>query len=238
MIPFNSIRKFGENAILIEWNQVIDPAIIQSINQLVRLISKSELTGLTESVPCYSSLTVYFNRERINADTIIQFITDLSFQKNNDESVSPETYFLPVCYEECFAPDMKNMESFTGLTREEIIKIHTATEYLLYFIGFMPGFMYLGGLDKRLFVPRHDTPRLLVSAGSVGIAGLQTGVYPRESPAGWQIIGSCPLKLFDPYAVQACIFKSGDIIRFREIDGKIHKFLEGKTVPEVQSMFL
>jgi inhibitor of KinA len=238
MIPYNCIRIFGHNAVLIEWNQVIDPAIIESINQLVRLISKSELSELMEMVPCYASLTVYFNPDQINADTIIQFITDLSFQKDNDESISPDTYFLPVCYEESYAPDLKKVESFTGLSREEVIKIHTSSDYLLYFIGFIPGFMYLGGLDERLCVPRHDTPRLSVSAGSVGIAGWQTGVYPRESPAGWQIIGSCPLKLFDPYALQACIFKSGDIIRFSEVDGNIHKYLSGKTIPEVQSMFL
>src|SRR5699024_5992541 len=129
----------------------------------------------------------------------------------------PRQLLLPVCYDPLVAPDLDLVSKQKKLSRSQVIAIHCAGEYRVFMIGFLPGFPYLGGLDKRLEIPRKEQPRRKVAAGSVGIAGSQTGIYPQESPGGWQIIGRCPIPLFDPLADPPCPIAPGDVIKFREI---------------------
>lgn len=131
---------------------------------------------------------------------------------------------IPVCYEEEFGPDLKFVAEHAGLSEEDVIAIHTAKEYLVYMIGFQPGFPYLGGLDERIFTPRLREPRVKIRAGSVGIGGEQTGLYPLASPGGWQIIGTTPVKAYNPKKNPSIPYEAGDYIRFYPITKK--EFLE------------
>ncbi len=124
---------------------------------------------------------------------------------------------IPVCYGNKFGPDMENVQKAHGLTMEQVILLHSTPEYLIYMIGFTPGFAFLGGLDEKLYTPRLATPRMHVPEGSVGIANNQTGMYPIASPGGWQLIGKTPLKLFAPDRANPFLYKAGDKIKFKPI---------------------
>ena len=217
MIEFKQIRLFGIHAVLIEWEPKIDPEILQSIRLLDHHLNLLQIPGFVESVPAYASLTVFFNPSQISYHVLVNKIYDIQSEALIHSLPLSTSYTLPVCYETKYALDMQLCESLTGLSMNVIIQLHTEAEYLVYFIGFLPGFMYLGGLDDRLYMPRKQTPRMEIPQGSVGIAGTQTGVYPKNSPAGWQIIGRCPMLLFDPYSKQPCTVQSGDTIRFKAI---------------------
>ncbi|NLG86950.1 MAG: 5-oxoprolinase subunit PxpB, partial [Firmicutes bacterium] len=130
---------------------------------------------------------------------------------------APEITVIPVCYGGKFGPDLDYVCEHTGLSAEEVIQLHTGTDYLIYMLGFTPGFSYLGGMDERLATPRLKTPRTHIPAGSTGIAGKQTGIYPIDSPGGWQLIGRTPLKLYDPFRDPPVLLKAGNYVRFTAI---------------------
>ena len=141
------------------------------------------------------------------------------------ELPKPSVYYLPVAYGGEFGPDLSFVSKHTGLTGEEVIKIHTGTDYLIYMLGFTPGFPYLGGMDSRLATPRLATPRTKIPAGSVGIAASQTGIYPVQSPGGWQLIGQTPVKLFEPTAQKPVLLNAGDYIRFFEVTPEEYRLI-------------
>lgn len=212
-----NIKKIGEYAILIEWEPVIRYEILQSITLLDHAIKIANFPDFLESIPGYSSLTLLFKVKIIQPDEIIQGIKRLKSKLNAGLDKESETIEIPVCYDSEFALDRPIVEELTGLEFDDIIKIHSNSTYLVHFIGFMPGFMYLGGLDLSICIPRKITPRLRVPAGSVGIAGEQTGIYPSEKPGGWQIIGRSPIQLFDPFKSPPCVVRAGDKVRFKAI---------------------
>ena len=130
--------------------------------------------------------------------------------KDNEKLITE----IPVCYGGVFGPDIENVAKLAGLTVEEVIKIHSQEDYLIYMLGFLPGFTYLGGLDERIHTPRLANPRIKIPAGSVGIGGSQTGIYPLDSPGGWQLIGKTPVKTYDPLREPPILFEAGQYIRF------------------------
>jgi inhibitor of KinA len=210
-------KSFGEKAILIEWQSIIDDKILKDILLFAEKIKFKNDINFIDLIQGYHSLTVIYK------DFITDFDQEVAFLKSIYAStlvVQNQTYFqweIPVCYDLQFGIDLVEISQKSTLKIEEIIKIHSETIYRIYFIGFLPGFLYLGGLHEQLFFDRKQNPRLQVAKGSVAIGGKQTGVYPQNSAGGWNIIGKTPIDFFDVEKPTPCFAKAGDFIKFKPI---------------------
>ena len=214
-----SLKPFGDQAILIEWPAKVEESILYDILIFSEYL-KSDCLDIQnwELVPAYNSLTL-IHRHKIDAPSDV--IEQLKSWYSNIESQVPlkrQLWKLPVCYDEEFGIDINQVADKLNLSVEELIELHTEHIYTVYGIGFLPGFMYLGGLPQKLEVPRRETPRLQVNQGSVGLAGKQTGIYPQDSPGGWNIIGNCPVPIFNVEKEQPCFVNVGDRIQFYPIN--------------------
>ena len=189
----------GDSALVVEFGNEIAPEINARVRSLTAALEAESLAGVVELVPTYRSVLLHFNPLVVQPKVLEQQLLDLIDNLGDLELPAPDVAFVPVCYGGEFGPDLDHVCEHTGLGAEEVIRLHTATDYLIYMLGFTPGFSYLGGMDERLATPRLKTPRTHIPAGSTGIAGKQTGIYPIDSPGGWQLIGRTPLKLYDPF---------------------------------------
>lgn len=210
----------GEQGLIVEFGNAIDPAVNARVHRLARALAARGLEGVIETVPTYRSLLVLFDplilpRERLDSEVEALLAVPAVEEA---PGVGGNTVELPVLYGGEFGPDLTFIARHTGLSTEEVIAIHSSSSYLVYMLGFTPGFPYLGGMSSRLATPRLSSPRGKVPTGSVGIAGSQTGVYPVESPGGWRLIGRTPLRLFDLEAEQPFLLAPGDVVRFRPVD--------------------
>ncbi|HEX2710177.1 MAG TPA: 5-oxoprolinase subunit PxpB [Candidatus Deferrimicrobium sp.] len=210
----------GDQGLIVEFGNAIDPAVNARVHRLARALAVRGLEGVIETVPTYRSLLVLFDplilpRERLDSEVEALLAVPAVEEA---PGVGGNTVELPVLYGGEFGPDLSFIARHTGLSTEEVIAIHSSSSYLVYMLGFTPGFPYLGGMSSRLATPRLSSPRGKVPTGSVGIAGSQTGVYPVESPGGWRLIGRTPLRLFDLEAEQPFLLAPGDIVRFRPVD--------------------
>lgn len=223
------IQIYGDQALLINFEQKIDADINEQVIVLHDLILLHDLPGFLYSIPAYCSLTVVFDPLKTDFYVLRPLVENLvqksgaSFTEKNSRKL-----MIPVCYEENFALDFEEVGQQTGLTREVIIQQHTSHEFRVFMLGFMPGFTYMGKLPQTLYCTRKRNPRLQVPKGSVGLAGFQTGIYPEELPGGWQIIGRTPLSLFNPHAKNPSLFQAGDLIRFRAIDANEYEDIEAR----------
>lgn len=207
------ISPLGDSALLVEFTAVINRELNQHIHALAWQIKNQIQIGITDLVPSYHSLAVFYQPESIRFSELQQII--LQCNANTVTNDSQQRHIdIPVCYELDYAPDLILLAEHCQLSIEEVIQRHSQTHYDVYFLGFKPGFAYLGGLDSSLQMSRKATPRLQVPAGSVGIGGEQTGIYPQITPGGWQIIGRTPLTLFDPTQDSPCLLQPGDSVRF------------------------
>ncbi|PIC62945.1 kinase inhibitor [Sporosarcina sp. P13] len=221
-----TIKALGDSAIMIKLGEGIDPLIHQQVKNLSFLLNEQPFDGFIESVPAYNNLTVYYSPYKVHQSKIGFSVTGTPIEKVIDymntlaENISEipvaggNLVHIPVLYGGEYGPDLKIVADTHGLSIEEVIAIHTEPEYLVYMIGFAPGFPFLGGLDERIATPRKITPRTAIAPGSVGIAGKQTGVYPLETPGGWQIIGRTPIDLFLPDMSPPSLLQAGDKIKF------------------------
>ncbi|CQR71005.1 Kinase A inhibitor [Sporomusa ovata DSM 2662] len=209
----------GEYGLVIEFDPEISPAINRRVQQLAGLLNSSLLPGVIEVVPTYRTVMVYYDPLVIARQELSGVISQMLCKMNPQSSLPTEskTVYVPVCYGGVLGPDLEHVARYTRLTAAEVIDIHTATSYLVYMLGFTPGFPYLGGLAEQLAMPRQEKPRAKVPAGSVGIGGSQTGLYPVESPGEWWLIGRTPVKAFNPKNSRPFLFSPGDYLQFYAI---------------------
>lgn len=207
-------KPYGNKAILIEWPAKISEEIVADILQFKTKILAELSAEVTDAIMGYHSLTVLYNCSIDSLDNTIQELQNVYVSKNTVIQNKRTLWKIPVCYDEAFGLDLALLSEALQLSTEAIIQLHTQPQYTVYFIGFLPGFLYLGGLDERLTMPRKATPRLQVAKGSVAIGGSQTGIYPLESAGGWNLLGNTPISFFDPTLEQPCFAQPGDAIQF------------------------
>lgn len=228
------ILNAGESGIIVEFGNQISPLINAKVNRLNDLIKTSAWAGVIETIPTYRSLLVIFEPLTISkAELKIKIELLLPNLENVEQGKNSRIVTIPVCYEQEMAPDMEFVCKHTGLTSCEVIKMHTEPEYLVYMIGFMAGFPYLGGMNEKLATPRLSQPRTQIPAGAVGIADKQTGIYPVVSPGGWQLIGCTPVTIYNPSSEQPFLFAAGDFLKFKSIDsGEYRDILQAVKMGE------
>ena len=210
-------RPAGDRGLLVEYGPEIDPAVNQKVRSMMMVLQEDRPDGVVEAVPAYCSILVIYDPRAASIDSLGRALLTLEKRLPELHVTAPAVVDIPVCYEGEYGPDMADVAARTGLTPQEVARIHCEPEYMIYMIGFTPGFPFLGGLPESLHVPRLETPRPLVPAGSVGIANNQTGIYPLASPGGWRLIGQTPLRLFTPERKNPIPYQPGDRIRFRAI---------------------
>ena len=205
----------GDLAAVAEYGDRID----QDINDRVHALAKKlqGQPGILEMVPTFRSLLIYYEPEKLTYEKLVEMLTLADQSLEKQQMQTQRILHIPCCYGSHFGKDLADMERYTGLSREEIIRIHSGADYKVYMLGFLPGFVYLGGLDERLHMPRLATPRVRIPKGAVGIGGSQTGVYPLDSPGGWRLIGSTPVNFYAPEGHPPVLCRAGDVIRFEPI---------------------
>ena len=204
----------GDSSLLIEFGKEISPEINQKITATVQLMKEQHIEGVVDIIPAFCSLLINYDPRVIRYDELKSRMRDLVKMDIKAEAGRKKVYEIPVCYGGVYGPDIENIAKHAGLSVEEVIEIHSSRDYLIYMLGFLPGFTYLGGLDERIHTPRLANPRLKINAGSVGIGGSQTGIYPLDSPGGWQLMGMTPVKTYDPSREVPILVEAGDYIRF------------------------
>jgi inhibitor of KinA len=241
-LAFNLIYKpFGERAILVEWPAVIDENILKDIVNFKNSIEKNNIKSIIELKPAYNSLLISYHTVCRNFENEVNELKNVYLASGFKDKSKCVLWKIPVCYDIVYGIDLEAISKIKSLSKEEIIKRHFKPIYTVYFIGFLPGFLYLGGLDESLHVPRKSTPRLQIEKGAVAIGGNQTGVYPAESPGGWNIIGNSPIEFFNPNMTPPCFAKAGDKISFKPItiqEFKTIKLLVEGGVYQIESEVL
>ena len=209
----------GDSSLLIVFGEEISPAINAKIASVVRLMREQHIEGIVDVIPAFASLLINYNPQVLSYRTLRERMEALMSLDLDTQEAVKRVYQIPVCYGGKYGPDIQAIADHAGLSVEEVISIHSSCDYLIYMLGFLPGFCYLGGLDQRIHTPRLSNPRLSIPAGSVGIGGSQTGIYPMDSPGGWQLMGMTPVKTYDPKREVPILVNAGEYIRFIPITG-------------------
>jgi inhibitor of KinA len=207
----------GDAALILKAGDDISPGTNAVVRKLLFVIGQEKIDGLIDLLPSYNELMVCYDPLRLDLQEITRRLEILAEDMVHVELPRSNKVTIPVAYGGEYGPDLEEVATRSGLGPDEVIRIHSSADYLVYMLGFMPGFCYLGGMDERIATPRKESPRLKIPAGAVGIAGSQTGIYPLESPGGWQLIGQTPLKLFDPGRKHPFLVNQGDVLRFEPV---------------------
>lgn len=224
----------GDSSLLVEFGREVDSRMNARVRALSDAVLAADFNWLQDIVPAFASLLICYDKRRVQLNEVSAAVQELLAGLPEVWDEERRVWLVPVCYEGEFAPDMADMEELCGLTREEIVAIHSGRDYQIYMLGFLPGFPYLGGLDERIHAARLDSPRVRIEAGSVGIGGAQTGIYPCASPGGWRLIGKTPAVLYDPNREQPIVYQAGDYIRFVPISAAEYAELEQQHLPPKQ----
>lgn len=208
------IMPAGDAALVVEFGDIIDENVNAHVHALARKIEEQHIEGIMEVVPTFRSVLVQYDVFVCSYSQIRDVVHSLADNLNVLDKTAKKIVKIPCCYGARFGQDLSDMEKLTGLDRDEIIAIHSSTDYKIYMLGFLPGFVYLGGLDKRIEVPRLKTPRVKIRKGAVGIGGNQTGIYPMDSPGGWRLMGATPIDLYDEKRETPILLAAGEYIRF------------------------
>lgn len=233
----------GDAAVTVRFGEEVCRSVHDRVRRLADDLERHRFPGMIEYVPAYLSVTVYYDplavpmglgraagspEEAGPFELVADWLAGRLAQLGQAVQQAPRVVELPVCYGGELGPDLPEVAAYHGLTEREVIDIHASADYLVFMLGFAPGFAYLGGLSPAIATPRRRTPRLSIPAGSVGIAGEQTGVYPLATPGGWQLIGRTPQPLFLPDAEPPTLLRAGDIVRFRPISREEFERREGE----------
>ena len=208
----------GETGLVVEFGNAIDPAVNTRVHDLARRVG-AECGNVVEAVvPTYRSFLIFFDPLLISRQEFVEKIEKLAAAPaDSTTAAAVKTVLIPTLYGGEAGPDLEFVAGHNQLTPAEVVQIHSSVPYRIYMIGFTPGFPYLGGMSEKIAAPRLKTPRTKIPAGSVGIAGTQTGLYPVESPGGWQLIGRTPLQVFNPRSEQPFIYSAGDFLQFQPV---------------------
>ncbi|MCK0109552.1 5-oxoprolinase subunit PxpB [Flavobacteriaceae bacterium S0825] len=226
-------KPFGERSILIEWPQIISENILESVLSYKQKLENYIFKEKVYIKSAYNSILITYNFTINNFYDEVLILKHVLLADSDTQKSSYKLWRIPVCYDLDFGIDLEEISKKNTIEISEIIRLHSSTIYRIYFLGFLPGFLYLGGLDNRLHFSRKNTPRLKVNKGSVAIGGSQTGIYPTESPGGWNIIGKTPIDFFNVHDENPCFAQSGDKIQFISVTKmeceQISKSIESKA---------
>ena len=217
MVNNITYKQFGAKAILIEWQSIIDDKILEDILLFKEKIISINKTEIVDILQGYNSLTIVYEHFISNFNDEVHQLKLIYASTLKEKKRNNFQWEIPVCYDVTFGIDLEKISKKSNLAIDQIIQLHSSALYKIYFIGFLPGFLYLGGLHQQLFFDRKPNPRLNVPKGAVGIGGMQTGVYPNHSAGGWNIIGKTPINFFDVEKENPCFAKAGDFIKFKSI---------------------
>ncbi|AZR72087.1 allophanate hydrolase [Anoxybacter fermentans] len=211
-------KPLGDRGIRIGFPQVISPEVNRMIRAIVFMLTKEQIHGILELVPTYAAISVYYEPKLIRYGDMKRKLEEIIEGLDQVKLPPARLVEIPVLYGGEKGPDLDYVAEYHGLTVDEVVKLHTSRPYLVYMIGFTPGFPYLGGLPEKLATPRLNNPRPKIPAGSVGIGGSQTGIYSIDAPGGWRIIGHTPVRLYDPDKEEPVLLKAGDYLQFKAVD--------------------
>ena len=218
--PTPLILPAGDAALVVEFGDDVSPETNRSVHDTAAAIEREGVAGIVDLVPSYRSLLLQYDPLKTTHHQVAEAVEGLLDTDGAGSAHSPVVVCVPVLYGGEYGPDVETVAEHNGLTVDEVVELHSEPDYLVYMLGFSPGFPYLGGLSERLATPRLETPRVEIPAGSVGIAETQTGVYPVASPGGWQLIGRTPLRFFDPDEDPPAVIRAGDYVRFVPLSGE------------------
>ena len=211
----------GDQAVTITLGDRIDEATHRRVRAAVARLEQDRPRGLIDLVPAFASITVHYDAALVGGnrpyDTLVASLEERLADDLDDALPPARVIEIPVCYGGDLGPDLDDVARAHGISSEDVVRIHASGDYLVYMVGFMPGFAYLGGLSPQIATPRRSTPRTAVPTGSVGIGGQQTGVYPCVSPGGWNLIGRTPRAVFDANRAEPSLLATGDRVRFQPI---------------------
>lgn len=217
MINFRIVPS-GDSAIVVELEARIDPEINEQAIRLAEMVHAAAIAGVRDVVPTYRSVAVFFDPLRTDYRQLVEWLESQVERLAEAPVAERASITVPVCYQDELGPDLAAVAAFANMLPQHVIAIHAGATYRVFMLGFMPGFAYMGVLDPRIAMPRRSTPRVRVPRGAVGIAGTQTGIYPAETPGGWQLIGRTPLQPFDMTRPAPFLFRPGDAVRFVPIE--------------------
>ncbi|WP_082233295.1 5-oxoprolinase subunit PxpB [Halobacillus massiliensis] len=228
-----TITPLGDQALVVNVSDHINEDAQKKILNLTQALEEQKPEWMIEYIPAFTTITIFYNpfsfrNSYFPYEQAKASVAEIIATVKETEMEEPRTIEIPVCYGGDYGPDLEFVAEHNGLTQEEVIDIHQSGDYIVYMIGFAPGFPFIGGMSEKIAAPRRESPRLKIPALTVGIAGNQTGVYPIETPGGWQLIGRTPVKLFTPEAETPSLLKAGDRIRFKQIDSDQYKSWEDR----------
>ncbi|MWV43012.1 5-oxoprolinase subunit PxpB [Paenibacillus sp. HJL G12] len=230
------MKPLGDSALLIQFGERIGEDVNAKVQAAASYLDQHPFTGYVECIPSFTTLTVYYDLLKLGrppgsgtaSEYVCSIVTGLLQDMESISFSARKIVEIPVCYGGEYGPDLAYVAEINGRSEQDVVKIHTGQEFLIYALGFAPGFPYLGGVPESIAAPRKKTPRLSIPAGSVGIAGTQTGIYPLQTPGGWQIIGRTPLAIFQPEHHPPVLLESGQMIRFKSISSDEYDRLAGE----------
>ena len=225
-MSYPQIKITGDTSVAVVFGNEISIDINTRIRAFDEALAEEQIDGVYETVPTYCSLTVHYAPEKIRFEELKERLEALLAVSHKAQKLNTIVMEIPVVYGGEYGPDLETVAAHNGMSPEDVVRIHSGAEYLIYMLGFTPGFSYMGGMDESIATPRLKTPRVLIPAGSVGIAGKQTGIYPIDSPGGWQLIGRTPVKLYDAHRDTPILLDAGLHVKFIPVDEAEYKRIE------------